>query len=95
MENAQLLSKVDQVCQQSSHTVATRGKSLLQSQQSRDVFVRIDSDRILLETDQSRTPIAEIYQEAVLLSGISATDFEQQIKKNCLAFFGEKSLPFF
>lgn len=71
------------------------GKSLLQSQQSRDVFVRIDSERILLETDQSSIPIAEIYQEAALLSGISATDFEQQMKKNCLAFFGEKALPFF
>jgi len=71
------------------------GKSLLQSQQSRDVFVRIDPKRILLETDQSSIPIAEIYQEAALLSGISATDYEQQMKKNCLAFFGEKALPFF
>ncbi len=71
------------------------GKSLLESQQSRDLFVRIDPDRILLETDQSCIPIAEIYQDAALLSGMSTTNFEQQMKKNCLAFFREKALPFF
>lgn len=71
------------------------GRSLFQSPKSREVFCCIPKNRILLETDQATISIAAVYEQASLLSGMQTEEFICQMKKNSIAFFGEKALPFF
>jgi len=71
------------------------GRSLLQSDKCRRIFRGAPDDRILLETDQSDAGIHAVYRAAAELRESGLEKIQEQVKKNALAFFGEKALPFF
>lgn len=71
------------------------GRSLLHSDRCRHTFIRVPDDRILMETDQADVGIQAVYRAAAELRESGLDKIQEQVKKNALAFFGEKALPFF
>ena len=77
------------------HVFFSFGKNLMNPGKAREVFCRVPEERFLLETDNSSLRIESLYQKAAGLRELSPEKFQVQMKKNTVAFFGEKALAFF
>jgi TatD DNase family protein len=77
------------------HVYFSFGKSLLTSHTAQAIFSLVPGDRFLLETDSAAISITSVYEKAESLSTVQGRFFSDSVKKNALAFFGEKALAFF
>ena len=77
------------------HVFFSFGKSLLSSPTAQAIFCLVPGDRFLLESDSAAISIASVYEKAESLRAQNGPFFSDMVKKNTLAFFGEKALAFF
>lgn len=56
-------------------------------------LARCPADRLLLETDEARTPVADLYRTAAALRGIAPDELARQLRRNFGTLFPACPLP--
>lgn len=59
-----------------------------------DALCACPADRLLLETDDSDTPLADIYTRVAALRRLSVAQLLEQVKRNARSFLGRSSSSF-
>jgi TatD DNase family protein len=89
--NKEILSRLSEI----DTVFFSFGTDLIKNSGVQGIIRDTPVDRILLETDVSLVSIERIYQETAGLLAFPFSELEVQIKKNTLAFFGNRALSDF
>jgi TatD DNase family protein len=67
------------------------GKSIFQNLKIQELILKVNLNRLLLETDTGPFTIEQVYEKAASVLGLEMASLQSLLKKNALEFFGKNA----